>query len=369
MKTAFAKSDKRVACASPSSGKRRAWKHAFLRIVIIASATMWAAMAHPAPSVTWLGTLGGRGSEAWGVSADGRVVVGRSTNALGFTRAFRWEAGVMQELGTLGGSRSFAWDVSADGRVVVGQAQDSSGYYWPVAWVDGQTILLSSPDFLGGSANAVSADGMTIVGWIQRRMDTGGVAYLWVKFRPGPALYDPGYYSMEATGISLDGQVIVGKSTVGEMGRALKWSPNGYEELPTLGGRTALAEGVSADGTVVVGSSLPAQGNMHPCRWVGAQVQNLGTLGGSFGFAHAVSGDGRTVVGSSGHPSFDRRAFRWTPERGMEDLTSLYVDPANPNAYFRVATGISLDARYIVGYGRLPSLESRGFLIDTHQQP
>jgi probable HAF family extracellular repeat protein len=75
-----------------------------------------------------LGTLGGSGSAAYGVSADGAVVVGWARNAAGQLRAFRWTAsGGMQDLGTLGGRESIAYGVSADGAVVVGWAEIA---YW-----------------------------------------------------------------------------------------------------------------------------------------------------------------------------------------------------------------------------------------------
>jgi probable HAF family extracellular repeat protein len=67
--------------------------------------------------------LGGDESTAYGVSADGSVVVGAAENADGHWRAFRWtQAGGMQDLGTLGGDESTANSVSADGSVVVGMA-------------------------------------------------------------------------------------------------------------------------------------------------------------------------------------------------------------------------------------------------------
>jgi probable HAF family extracellular repeat protein len=75
-----------------------------------------------------LGTLGGYYSEAYGVSADGAVVVGWAENAAGQRRAFRWTAsGGMQDLGTLGGDWSEAYGVSADGAVVVGWATNAAG--------------------------------------------------------------------------------------------------------------------------------------------------------------------------------------------------------------------------------------------------
>ena len=80
--------------------------------------------------MTDLGTLGGTNSRAYGISADGAVVVGRAriTNDAAF-HAFRWVNGAaggvtgnpqMYDLSTLGGTNSEAFGVSADGAVVVG---------------------------------------------------------------------------------------------------------------------------------------------------------------------------------------------------------------------------------------------------------
>ncbi|MBX3322952.1 MAG: hypothetical protein KF757_08175 [Phycisphaeraceae bacterium] len=82
-----------------------------------------------------LGTLeGGFGSGADGVSGDGSVVVGYSDSAFG-QRAFRWtEGGGMQNLGTLGGSFSRAYGVSADGSVVVGSATNAAGQTRAFRW-------------------------------------------------------------------------------------------------------------------------------------------------------------------------------------------------------------------------------------------
>ncbi len=46
-----------------------------------------------AQTLTWLGTLGGDWSEAFDVSADGKLVVGCAKNASGWVRAFRWVQG------------------------------------------------------------------------------------------------------------------------------------------------------------------------------------------------------------------------------------------------------------------------------------
>jgi probable HAF family extracellular repeat protein len=120
-----------------------------------------------------LGTLGGDESVAYGVSADGSVVVGWAYNAAGQRRAFRWTAaGGMQDLGTLGGDASWALGVSADGSVVVGWAYNAAEQRRAFRWTasGGMENLnttyanLLTPGSYLERATAISPDGRYIVG-------------------------------------------------------------------------------------------------------------------------------------------------------------------------------------------------------------
>ncbi|MCZ7445981.1 autotransporter domain-containing protein [Agrobacterium rhizogenes] len=119
-------------------------------------------------------------STAWAVSDNGSVVVGDSRFTTGPDahewRAFRWSAatGAMEPLGALvGGTASVAYGLSADGSVIVGQATSGNGqrgFRWTEAsgmvsvedWLRGNGVTVAS-DFTG-NASGVSADGNIIVG-------------------------------------------------------------------------------------------------------------------------------------------------------------------------------------------------------------
>ena len=132
----------------------------------------WRSGLVSAQRLTWLGTLGGRDSLAYGVSDNG-AVAGWASNRIRQYRAFRWtQDGGMVELGTLRGNESEALGISADGSVVVGWAQNNNGYLRAFRWTqDGgmEDLNITYADFLtNGSvleaAYAVSSDGRYIVG-------------------------------------------------------------------------------------------------------------------------------------------------------------------------------------------------------------
>lgn len=143
-----------------------------------------------AQSLTWLGTLGGKESIAFGVSADGRVVVGRTRDASGQERAFRWVNGRMQDLGTLGGKQSNASGVSADGSVVVGRTFYASGQSRVFRWVQGRGMedlnqtyaRLLPPGSELSDARAISPDGRFIGGMATSRNRAHG--RMSVGYRP-----------------------------------------------------------------------------------------------------------------------------------------------------------------------------------------
>jgi hypothetical protein len=77
-------------------------------------------------SLTWLGTLGGTIAMLMMFPPTAPWWSAGLTTPHG-SRAFRWTAsGGMQDLGTLGGYWSWAYGVSADGAVVVGRARNAA---------------------------------------------------------------------------------------------------------------------------------------------------------------------------------------------------------------------------------------------------
>ena len=107
----------------------------------MSSGSMRAFSWTPAGGVQYIGTLGGRHSYGNAVNERG-AIVGTSTNASGYLRAFLYNGG-MTDLGTFGGTTSAAYDVNGSGHAV-GYATDADGQSRAFVWRDGVLYDLNS---------------------------------------------------------------------------------------------------------------------------------------------------------------------------------------------------------------------------------
>ena len=152
--------------------------------------------------MTDLGTLGGTSSAAFGVSADGKVIVGYSylTGNSGAFHAFKYVGTTMTDLGTLGGTNSIAYSVSADGSVIVGESKITGNSATHAFKYSGTTM--TDLGTLGGTnsyAKGVSADGKVIVGYSDVTGDTAQHAFVYGAWANGGLVDVNNTYSALAT--------------------------------------------------------------------------------------------------------------------------------------------------------------------------
>jgi len=303
-------------------------------------------------------------SRAYGVSADGSVVVGRSVSANG-PEAARWQNGTMTGLGDLPGGNvnmpggnfnSLAYGVSADGSVVVGYGTSANGIE-AARWQNGTMTGLGDLPGRGflSVAHGVSADGSVVVGYGESA--NGPEAFRWQNgTMTGLGDLPGGIFRSFAFGVSADGSVVVGRSESANGGEAFRWqngTMTGLGDLPG-GSFNSEASGVSADGSVVVGFGVSANG-VEAFRWQDGTMTGLGDLPGGFfdSRAHGVSADGSVVVGMAGASTGGYQAFVWTASYGMLSIADLLVaNGADLSGWSLVsANAISASGNVIVGEG------------------
>jgi len=337
---------------------RRAFVLRGLPAVVCAACFGLPGVGHAQATFIGLGTLPGcYDSIAYGVSADGWMVVGRSEPA----GAFRWTTATgMLGLGHLPGSSSSEADaVSADGSVAVGYDRGIDGDT-VVRWTLGNGI--SSLGF-AGEARDVSADGSVVVG--ERYSDTTE-AFRWTSDAGAMGLgFLPGGIYSYALGVSADGSTIVGGASTAERADdAFRWTSGaGMVSLVTLPGVwDSEAFAASADGSVIVGYATDQEAGTQAFRWTASEgMVLLGTPIGVIGetIAYAVSADGSVIVGeSSDYSARVDDAFIWDPVHGMRLLKDVLVEDYGLDLTgweLQWARGISGDGRTIVGNGVNPS--------------
>ncbi|AIL13781.1 hypothetical protein IM40_10300 (plasmid) [Candidatus Paracaedimonas acanthamoebae] len=98
------------------------------------------------------------------------------------------------------------------------------------------------------------------------------------------------------------------------------------------GGSESIALGVSSDGSVIVGEAKDGatQHQRRAFRWtVEKGMESLGTLnGGRKSWSYGISAKGLVIVGESrdGAAQDQQRAFRWTAEKGMESVEKVLTE-------------------------------------------
>ena len=175
----------------------------------------------------WLGgtnwqTLGGIGSvssssqsSTYGISGDGSVVVGLGwicPAAFSCGRAFSWTASSgMLNLGAIGGDGSRANGVSADGATIVGWQQIATRV--PAVWVNSVETVLDPTG--AGEVWAANSDGTRIAGW------NNGEAIVWSWNGAAWDSQTIGFFlashSGRALAISDDGSVVGGQCSLGSL--------------------------------------------------------------------------------------------------------------------------------------------------------
>lgn len=202
----------------------------------------------------------------FGVSADGSSIIGKAT----FDGYLISENGVFVLPGlTLSGDTN-PFGISNNGTVVVGTSSDSTNHGRAVRWteVDGLQNLGVLPGFDTSWAWEVSADGSTVVGWLDRP-SYSRQAFRWTEAGGMQSLGTlPDYQSNQAVGVSADGNVITGNANDAFGNRAWIWTPEtGMQDLldvlaPVLPPNCLLVEAhVSDDGQMLTGwGSINGQG-------------------------------------------------------------------------------------------------------------
>lgn len=317
-------------------------------------------------------------SDAMALSADGLYAAGACGD-----EAVRWSAKGPMSLGRLGapfGGLSLAYGISGDGRMVVGfgRGVNSASPVCAFVWREGEGMMhlgeMPAPDAGYGSfASGVCADGTVIVGASDAVVGYPRAHMMTPELEWGPIMNDPS----TASAVSADGRAVVGMVVVKGVESPFAWtSERGIAMLGDLphGLEGGIAYGVNTDGTVVVGGSRSGASkpdySYEAFRWTAAEgMIPLGDLptGNYSSEARGVSADGSVVVGSSSVDPFPKTAaFIWEASHGMRDLREVLVNDYRMDLTgweLHTAQAISPDGRTIVGRGMNPDGQPEGWMV------
>ncbi len=305
-----------------------------------------------------LGDLSGGSyySKAYGVSDDGKTIVGESNGAQNTYRGFVWKEGqAMIDLGGFPGldQESKLFGVAANGMTAAGEGDGDVGGDSALVWTQAggiQGLLLTNEGT--SSASAISANGSVVVGTARAiggtsqpfRRTSGNMVLL------GTLIGSDGYGG--AAAVSADGNVIAGWcDDTGGVTRAFRWESGNMTALGELSpGGWSYAYGISNDGSFIIGKAHDGT-NFKAFRWTA--TDGMVSLGFN-GDPYAISDDGKKIVGRSDD---GLGAFLWIEGEGVRSLEEiLETDHGIDMSDYTLnnARDISADGKYIVGYGSSP---------------
>jgi uncharacterized membrane protein len=279
---------------------------------------------------------GGGFSIAYGVNADGSVVVGGGNSPSG-DRAMRWTPGGGSA--EIPGSTDPVFCVSGNGLRAA-----STG----VIYTHGGATL----NIGGGESIAMNHDGTRLV-------SISTTQQLWQEGTGWRSL--PGFGA--GADITPDGQWVLGTGS-----NMTRWS----EATGTQVLGPGRAGNISADGRTVSGDR-----NLHLTRWrEGIGFDDLGTFPNTTSLAaNGMSDDGSVIVGfaSVTPPGGNARPtpFIWTEQTGLVSLRTFLIGQGIPVSGWTLVDvfEVSNDGRTIVGFGINPDSQFTGYIAHVPTLP
>jgi probable HAF family extracellular repeat protein len=287
---------------------------------------------------------------------------GPSAAPVATTHAFRWAAGTITDIGTLGGNGSSAGLVSADGSVVVGLSQvtgnlSTQAFRWTSA--GGMINLNTRTDAASLSSSspaAMNSTGTVIVGQIGGRIRgfatltaqpdsvsvISGSAFRWTKTSGMQTVEEwltasgvtvaPTFQTQTATGVSEDGTVVVGITQSGDSYLARGSGLITVSDLQK--GMTSTANSLSL--ATDAGWTMLNGAHGHPLSRRAPDSKSTAWVAGDLGEDNHASRDGNVAVGEFGvghnYGKFQANlalgktvGTQRTPVAGKTDLDGTYL--------------------------------------------
>lgn len=239
-------------------------------------------------------------------------------------RAFLWSGGTVLDLGTLGGPGSAAFGIGANG-FVTGSADRPDGSSHAFLY-DG---LMRDIGQLGAGSQGEDANGSGQVAgtWFDGNGESHAFLYSGGVARD---IGNLGADSARATGINEAGDVVGSSFLPGFTAfQAFLYRAGAIRSLGTLGGPSSWAADINERGEVA-GTSFVDDDIQHAFLYTGGALRDIGSLGGAFTEARGLNNAGM-VVGYSTHaddvPGIDFSSAFLYRDGAMFDLNALVERP------------------------------------------